>query len=300
MGWDDDFEEEPADEPVKVKRLDGRKIQSARFDVGNSKQDNKPKAKKNDKRSSIRKNVEGREAAKGRPVPPPALSIEERANYFREVMALPADRRYIADPVPPFSRTKEVAAEFLRALISNYGNSSKAMRALNREQQSLSFYQWRNSDPVFAAAWAEARNIGFEALENEALTRAVEGTEVLTSIGGEPAYRIEKSDHLLMFLMKNNMRQYRERIEHSVNIDIGPAILEARGRCNFSTADDDPLAELEGNALIGYLAHDAPEGGLSESFMEGGLLANLGEEPGGLPGEASAGLPGEDEPDGHD
>jgi len=61
-------------------------------------------------------------------------------------------------------------------------------------------YKWRKEDKNFADKWNEAKEDAIEALEYEARTRAIKGSDVL-----------------LMFLLKSlRPEKYRERYEHTL------------------------------------------------------------------------------------
>lgn len=70
-------------------------------------------------------------------------------------------------------------------------------------------YEWRDDDPDFAAAWAEAEETAIDALEKVARDRATEG----------------KSDRMLEILLKaHRPEKYVERYktEHSGSLTVLP------------------------------------------------------------------------------
>ena len=75
-------------------------------------------------------------------------------------------------------------------------------------------YLWRKEDPTFAADWFEAYEQGADALEAEALRRAVAGTEEPVFYLGHQVSTVRKySDTLLIFLMKSRRpERYCDRI----------------------------------------------------------------------------------------
>lgn len=75
---------------------------------------------------------------------------------------------------PPPAGLVERRQDFLDALADS-GNVVKACRESGFPRTSA--YRLRKEDDVFAAAWADAVDIGNDALEDEAIRRAVEGTE---------------------------------------------------------------------------------------------------------------------------
>lgn len=84
-------------------------------------------------------------------------------------------------------------------------------------------YEVRESDPAFAAAWADAIEEATDALEREAIRRATKGLKRHKRTfyrGVEVADDVETeySDTLLMFLMKARRPDvYRERYDHSIH-----------------------------------------------------------------------------------
>ena len=73
-------------------------------------------------------------------------------------------------------------------------------------------YRERTKDREFAEAWDEAKKLGLESLEAEAIRRAVRGTEKPVFHQGEQVATVrEYSDVLLIFLMKAaDPAKYRE------------------------------------------------------------------------------------------
>lgn len=83
-------------------------------------------------------------------------------------------------------------------------------------------YDWRKADPAFAAAWAAALAIGLDALEDEALRRAKEGTLKPVFHAGEECGAVrEYSDTLAIFLLKGGKpEKYRDRLQADIKADI--------------------------------------------------------------------------------
>jgi len=97
-------------------------------------------------------------------------------------------------------RTSKKKAEFLD-LLSENGNVSSAALACHLPRRTL--YACRAVDPDFAAAWDESLELGLDALEDEAIRRAAEGTEEPVFQGGLRCGSVRKySDLLLIFLLK--------------------------------------------------------------------------------------------------
>lgn len=101
-------------------------------------------------------------------------------------------------PAPPF-RDERITHPTRRAFLAAYadcGNVTRACHAvgISRETQRL----WR-ADPIYAEAFAHAKEHGADSLEEVARLRAISG-----------------SDTLLIFLLKGARPEiYRERFEHS-------------------------------------------------------------------------------------
>lgn len=76
-------------------------------------------------------------------------------------------------------------------------------------------YDWQEHDPAFVAAFREAEVKATEFLETEARVRATDGTMKPVFHQGEVVgYIAEKSDNLLMFLLKaRNPNKYRDRVQ---------------------------------------------------------------------------------------
>lgn len=108
--------------------------------------------------------------------------------------------------------TGERLAAFCAALAASGGNVSRACEAVDISR--ISAYKWRNEDPVFSEAWDEAKRIGIEALEDEALRRAYEGTNRPVFHAGIECGAIkEYSDTLAIFLLKGaKPEKYRDNV----------------------------------------------------------------------------------------
>lgn len=147
-------------------------------------------------------------------------------------------------------RTPEKRIAFL-AVLAETGNVTMAMRGAGLSRAGA--YTWREADPDFAKAWAEALELGVEALEDEANRRAFHGVDKPVFYQGMPSghhvdangnpvemidgkwcganreplpegavvtwkqYGVrEYSDTLAIFLLKaHKPEKYRERHEHT-------------------------------------------------------------------------------------
>jgi hypothetical protein len=102
-----------------------------------------------------------------------------------------------------------------------YGIMAHACREVGIASRQT-VYEWLESDPEFAAKYAEAEAKALAVLEREAHRRAVEGTPyVRTSYWhGEPVgtdYKVEYSDALLTTLLRARApEKYREKTDITV------------------------------------------------------------------------------------
>ena len=87
----------------------------------------------------------------------------------------------------------------------------------------VSFYTFREKDPVFAKLWDEAVDVGCDKLVDEATRRAHDGVLEPVFYKGEVVGEIRKySDNLLMFLIKKIRPEYRDNSKqtHDGNVDV--------------------------------------------------------------------------------
>lgn len=128
--------------------------------------------------------------------------------------------------------TPEKKAAFCAALVAAGGNVTRACEAIDVAR--LTAYRWREDDPQFAKDWDQAKAAGLDALEDEATRRAFEGTSEPVYHQGVPVGTVQKySDTLAIFLLKGGKpEKYKERVEHSGQVDIATRIVNARKRVN--------------------------------------------------------------------
>ena len=141
-------------------------------------------------------------------------------------------------------RTFENERAFLAALAATCSVSEAC------EQSGIgrsTVYEWRRDDVDFAARWDEAKRIGAEALEDEAMRRAARGVDEPVFHQGAQVGTIRKySDTLAIFLLKGAMpEKYRDN-----------AKLELAGRVELSKLSDEELDE-ELAALTAQIGHSA-------------------------------------------
>ncbi len=151
-------------------------------------------------------------------------------------------------------------AEFLTALEQT---ASVTAAALSTGVSRTEWYRTRDEDPQFAADWVLANDRGTDALEDEAVRRAHEGTLKPVYQGKELVGHIrEYSDTLLIFTLKaRRPEKYRERTlnEHVVQ-DLTPEQRQARidellakrqGRNGAAKAPGNGSNGSGGNGVIG-------------------------------------------------
>lgn len=107
--------------------------------------------------------------------------------------------------------TPEKKAAFCAALVASGGNVARACEAVDVTRMTA--YRWRQDDKEFAQAWDEAKAIGLDALEDEAVRRAYEGVDKAIVYKGEITDTVkEYSDTLMIFLLKGGKpEKYREK-----------------------------------------------------------------------------------------
>lgn len=116
--------------------------------------------------------------------------------------------------------------QFLDAL-GETANVSKAAAVTGISRQR--FYRLRDADDTFAQAWDAAFEQGVDALEEEALRRAIEGEVNKVYYGGKEIGATRKlSDSLLMFLLKAlRPERYKERPAAETNEQGGAPLTPA-------------------------------------------------------------------------
>lgn len=115
-------------------------------------------------------------------------------------------------------RKEQWKAAFLKRL-SETGNVTEAAEYVSVERSNV--YKERYRDPTFAVAWDEAKRLGVESLEDEAIKRAIEG----------------KSDTLLIFLLKAaKPEKYRENYRVQIEPPSAPVPQEEGGFVNAMLA----------------------------------------------------------------
>ena len=145
--------------------------------------------------------------------------------------------------------SEEQLARFIEHL-SATANVTASARAAGAARRS--FYNWRDRDEQFAAAWAEALDRGLDALEDEIMRRAMEGTrKYVVSMGrvvmdpetNKPLIEHAYSDTLAMFILKAHRPAYRDRATVDLNVgDLAAQIEEGRRRARSGNLADESAA----------------------------------------------------------
>lgn len=107
--------------------------------------------------------------------------------------------------------TPERKAAFCAALAASGGNVTRACSAVDIARMTA--YEWRDEDDEFAAQWDRAKQLGLDALEDEATRRAFDGVDEPIVYQGEITGTMKRySDTLMVFLLKGGKpEKYRER-----------------------------------------------------------------------------------------
>lgn len=133
-------------------------------------------------------------------------------------------------------RTEKTEAAFLEAL-GECGNVTMACKLSKVGRSAV--YKWRREDAAFAATWDEAQELGTDALEDEALRRAFNGTGRPVFYQGEECGEVrEYSDSLMMFMLKaRRPEKFKERSSTELTGKDGAALVPV---LNVTIAGDQP------------------------------------------------------------
>ncbi len=132
-------------------------------------------------------------------------------------------------------RTPEKEGAFLEALSTNGVKVARACQDTGVVRRTV--YEWRAEDAGFAERWDRAVQQGTDALEDEALRRAHDGTDKpVFHQGRQVGTTREYSDTLLIFMLKaRRPDRFKDRVasEHSGRI----------GRYVVAAPEEDESAE---------------------------------------------------------
>jgi hypothetical protein len=86
----------------------------------------------------------------------------------------------------------------------------------------MTAYAHRKTDPEFAQAWEDGKEMALDRMEEEALRRGYEGVDEPVFFQGKQVSTIRKySDTLLIFYLKGNRpEKYRENLNLSGKVDL--------------------------------------------------------------------------------
>ena len=130
-------------------------------------------------------------------------------------------------------RTDSARETFLATLRESC-NVSEAARQAGIARSGA--YEWRDADPEFAAAWAEAEQEAADKLEREAWRRGVEGVDKpVTFQGAITATYKEYSDRMLELLLKaHRPEKFKERVANELS---GPGGTPIKADVSMTPAD---------------------------------------------------------------
>jgi hypothetical protein len=117
----------------------------------------------------------------------------------------------------PESLFPEITEHKKKAFLASYAHTGRVTHAAKAAQVNWrNHYLWLKADPVYAEAFATAKQMVGDWLEEEAIRRAKEGiVRPIYYQGAQVAEHLEYSDTLLIFLLKGaKPEKYRERLEH--------------------------------------------------------------------------------------
>ncbi|QII84185.1 terminase [Bordetella hinzii] len=127
---------------------------------------------------------------------------------------------------------------FLRALRDGQTFSRALAQAGIASRATIN--AWREKDADFAAAFNEAMEHAADLLEAEARRRAVDGVDEPHFYKDEVVGHVRKySDTLLLALLKaTRPEKFKERVEHSGQVEVNLAERLARGRARTGAGND--------------------------------------------------------------
>lgn len=139
------------------------------------------------------------------------------------------------------ARTQQNPTPKKRAFLAAYARSASITKAAEIAQiDRCTHYDWKDTDPDYAAEFERTKIVACETLEDEAIRRAHEGVQKPVYQGGKRVgYVQEYSDTLLIFLLKGGLPdKYKER---GVTEHTGP---KGEPLFDFSRHTAEHLAEL--------------------------------------------------------
>ena len=118
-----------------------------------------------------------------------------------------------AKPKPRRRGRPAVPAAQLETFLAHLGETaSVAGAAAKATLQRSTLYQLRKHDPSFAARWDEAKQLGVERLEDEAMQRSLDGVPKPVFYAGRQIASVQQfNDRLLQFLLKAHKPETYDR-----------------------------------------------------------------------------------------
>jgi hypothetical protein len=125
------------------------------------------------------------------------------------------------------TRTPKKEAAFLEALSTSGGNVRRSCESADVCRRTV--YEWRAADPEFAVRWERAVELGTDALEDEALRRAHDGTDKpVFHQGRECGVIREYSDTLMVFMLKaRRPDRFKDRVANKFSGRVGSYVVAA-------------------------------------------------------------------------
>lgn len=128
--------------------------------------------------------------------------------------------------------TKDMLRVSFCEALARCANVSRACLEANLPRMTA--YQWRARDEEFARMWDEALERGTDALEDEAIRRAHEGTLKPVYQGGKKVGDVrEFSDTLMIFMLKaRRPDRFKDRavVEHDIGDNLAARLDAARAK----------------------------------------------------------------------
>jgi hypothetical protein len=150
------------------------------------------------------------------------------------------------------NRTKQTdeRVELFLATLSQGGTVTAAAEKANIGRRTI--YDWKESDPEFAAQFEDAYQRGIAVLEEEAVRRAYHGTErPIFQKGVQVGSVKEFSDSLLMFLLKSRDPRFRDKTQvEMTGKDGGPIKTEGIDLSKLSTDELRNLLSITARATL--------------------------------------------------
>lgn len=144
-----------------------------------------------------------------------------------------------------------VPAARLNTFLAHLGETASVAGAAARaEVQRSTLYQLRKHDPAFAARWDEARQLGVERLEDEAMQRTLDGVQKPVFYAGQQIASVQQfNDRLLQFLLKAHKPETYDRPRPTaaapLPFDLVARVKEAEARMNAKGDRLTPLPKQE-------------------------------------------------------